>query len=91
MSRYEVFKDVAGKWRWRLRSGNGQIVTTSGESFASHYNALRAARTVWAYAGTAALPVDDYSQAVLGAVLGRMDQRRRVRRARPGASALSQV
>lgn len=69
MSKYEVFRDTAGMWRWRLRSGNGQIVTTSGESFASHYNALRAARNVWAHAGTAAPPVD---QAALAAALHRV-------------------
>lgn len=79
MSRYEVFRDVAGKWRWHLESGNGQIVTTSGESFASHYDALRAARNVWAHAGTAAPPVD---QAALAAALHRMTRGRGVRQAR---------
>jgi uncharacterized protein YegP (UPF0339 family) len=85
MSRYEVFRDAAGMWRWRLRSGNGQIVMTSGESFASHYNALRAARNVWAHAGTAAPPADDDPQAVLGFVLGRPSRQKRGRRVRPRA------
>jgi uncharacterized protein YegP (UPF0339 family) len=85
MSRFEVFKDIAGNWRWRLRGGNGQIVTTSGESFASHYNAVRAARNVWATAGTAAPPTDDYPQVVLGAALGRMAGRKRAPRGRLSA------
>jgi uncharacterized protein YegP (UPF0339 family) len=82
MSRFEVFKDIAGNWRWRLRGGNGQVVATSGESFASHYNAVRAARNVWATAGTAAPPTDDYSQVDLGTALGRVALRKRVRRGR---------
>src|SRR3954447_727874 len=83
MWRYEVFKDVGSNWRWRLRGGNGQIVTTSGESFASHRNALRAALNARANAGTATPPTDDYSQAVLRAALDRMARRKRARRLPP--------
>jgi uncharacterized protein YegP (UPF0339 family) len=28
--RYEVEKDRAGKWRWRLRAKNGRIIATGG-------------------------------------------------------------
>lgn len=83
MSRYEVFEDLAGKWRWRLRSGNGRIIATSGESFASHYNATRAARTVWTHAGTATPPSDNYSLAALNAALGRPRRRKRGRLLQP--------
>lgn len=31
--RFELFKDAAGEWRWRLRAGNGKIVATSGEGY----------------------------------------------------------
>ena len=77
MSGFEVFQDNAGNWRWHLRAGNGKIVTTSGESFASHYNAVRAARNVWATAGTAAPPTDDYSQVAPRAALVRLARRGR--------------
>lgn len=29
---YEMYKDTAGEWRWRLRATNGKIVA-SGESY----------------------------------------------------------
>lgn len=28
-----VFKDLKGEWRWRLRAANGQIVACSGEGY----------------------------------------------------------
>ncbi len=76
MWRYDVFQDVGGNWRWRLRGGNGQIVATSGESFASHHNAVRAALNVRANAGTAAPPTDGSPQATLAAILSRNAARR---------------
>lgn len=48
--RFQAFKDAAGRWRWRLVAGNGEKVATSGESFSSHSNAVRAARLVRALA-----------------------------------------
>jgi uncharacterized protein YegP (UPF0339 family) len=35
-----------GKWRWRLLGAEGRTVATSGESFDSHWHALRAAENV---------------------------------------------
>lgn len=46
MARFQVFADVAGKYRWRLVASNGEKIATSGESFASRENAARAAQTV---------------------------------------------
>lgn len=40
----EPFRDKAKKWRVRLRARNGRKTFTSGESYSSHSNALRAAR-----------------------------------------------
>jgi uncharacterized protein YegP (UPF0339 family) len=57
MSKFEPFKDRLGNWRWRLIGGNGRKVATSGESFASRSNAVRAARTVKRLAPDATLPV----------------------------------
>jgi uncharacterized protein YegP (UPF0339 family) len=31
-SRYEVFEDAAGEWRWRLRAANG-LVVAAGEGY----------------------------------------------------------
>lgn len=82
MWRYELFTDVAGYWRWHLRGANGQIVATSGESFASHYNALRAVLDVRASAGIAALPTDDLPPLSLRIGRGRRARRQRARRLR---------
>ena len=44
--KFEIYQDVAKKWRWRLKAANGAKIATSGESFASKYNAKRAAQNV---------------------------------------------
>jgi uncharacterized protein YegP (UPF0339 family) len=44
--RFEPFLDAAGNWRWRLIAANGEKVATSGESFYSRSDAVRAARRV---------------------------------------------
>jgi uncharacterized protein YegP (UPF0339 family) len=44
--KFEIYKDVADKYRWRLKDGNGEKVASSGESFASESNARRAAQNV---------------------------------------------
>ena len=40
-----IFKGADG-WRWRVRAGNGRIISTSGEAFAKKGNAKRAAQRV---------------------------------------------
>ncbi len=30
---FELYKDSAGQYRWRLRSANGQIIATGGEGY----------------------------------------------------------
>ena len=30
---FEVYKDAGGKYRWRLKSTNGQIIATPGQGF----------------------------------------------------------
>lgn len=42
--RYEIYKDHAGDWRWRLRAQNGNVVAESGEGYrhrADCENAIR--------------------------------------------------
>lgn len=55
MTRLEAYEDLGGKWRWRLLAGNGRIIASSGESFDSHANALRAAMTMKCAAGAAVI------------------------------------
>lgn len=54
-SRFEVYEDRAGEWRWRLVHWNGNIVADSGEGYTSRSNARRAARSVMRSAPNAAL------------------------------------
>lgn len=42
-TKIHIFKDKAGFYRWHAKARNGKIVATSGEAFASKYNAIRAA------------------------------------------------
>lgn len=53
---YEVYADAAGRYRWRAKSGNGQTVAASGESFDSQSNAKRAADNVRDNGGSASGP-----------------------------------
>lgn len=34
-SAFELFEDKSGKWRWRLRHRNGNIIADSSESYSS--------------------------------------------------------
>ena len=45
-SRFEVYRDRAGEWRWRLVHWNGNILADSGEGYASRSNAVRAVQGV---------------------------------------------
>lgn len=50
--RFEVYPDTGGHYRWRLWSGSNRVAV-SGESFASKYNAERAANGFKSSAKTA--------------------------------------
>lgn len=39
---FEVYRDAAGDYRWRLRASNGRIVADSAEGYASRANVRRA-------------------------------------------------
>ena len=54
--KFDIFIDASGRYRWRLKDGNGLKVATSGESFDTRSNAERAARNVKATAPTAEVP-----------------------------------
>jgi uncharacterized protein YegP (UPF0339 family) len=46
MPQFDAYEDLVGKWRWRLLGTDGRAVATSGESYDSHWHALRAAEDV---------------------------------------------
>ena len=45
-ARFQIYADAAGKYRWRLKDGDGEKVASSGESFDTRLNAKRAAELV---------------------------------------------
>jgi uncharacterized protein YegP (UPF0339 family) len=77
MPQFDAYEDLVGKWRWRLLAGDGRTVATSGESFDSHWHALRVAenvRGVASAAGISSTPaedVDDALQAIIDRELAR--------------------
>jgi uncharacterized protein YegP (UPF0339 family) len=48
---FEVYRDEAEEWRWRLRHRNGEILATSGDSYASRRNVHDAIESVKRNAG----------------------------------------
>lgn len=45
-SRFDVYQDHAGEWRWRLLAPNGRTVADSGEGYTRRASARRAVKTV---------------------------------------------
>jgi uncharacterized protein YegP (UPF0339 family) len=39
---FELFKDAAGEWRWRLKAPNGNILADSAEGYRRRHNAAKA-------------------------------------------------
>ncbi len=73
MSQFDAYEDLVGKWRWRLLGPDGRTVATSGESFSSHWHALRAAENVRGVASGARIsgtPADGVKDA-LGEIIDR--------------------
>jgi uncharacterized protein YegP (UPF0339 family) len=55
MAEFDAYEDLVGKWRWRLLGSDGRAVASSGESFDSHWHALRAAEDVRGAASSATI------------------------------------
>jgi uncharacterized protein YegP (UPF0339 family) len=73
MAQFDAYEDLVGRWRWRLVAADGRTVATSGESFDSHWHALRAAEDVRGAAAAARIsstPADGVADA-LGTILER--------------------
>jgi hypothetical protein len=45
-AKFEVYKDGKGEYRWRLRTGNGQVFATGGEGYSTKANALGGIKAV---------------------------------------------
>jgi hypothetical protein len=43
---FEVFRDRAGEWRWRLVASNGNIIADSGEGYQSKQGVERGIESV---------------------------------------------
>lgn len=43
---FEVYRDAAGEWRWRLRHRNGRILADSGQGYSSRRSALEGIESV---------------------------------------------
>ena len=50
---FEVYKDKAGEFRWRLKAGNGQNIASSGEGYAEKRSCLAGVESVKRNAPTA--------------------------------------
>lgn len=61
--RFEIHKDAAGDWRWRLRTTNGNIVADSAEGYRHRADCERGIAIVKAAADA---PVVDMSLKIAG-------------------------
>ena len=41
--RIEIYRDLAGEFRWRRRASNGQVVSGPGEGYTRKRNAIKSA------------------------------------------------
>jgi uncharacterized protein YegP (UPF0339 family) len=67
MPQFDAYEDLVGKWRWRLLGADGLTIATAGESFDSHWHALRAAENVRGAASAAqisSVPADGVTDAL---------------------------
>jgi len=46
LAKFEVYKDGKGEYRWRLKSGNGQIIATGGEGYVAKAGVLNGIEAV---------------------------------------------
>ena len=57
--KFEVYADAGGKFRWRLRAGNNEIVASSGESFSSKQAAINGCEATQRAASGATIDVKE--------------------------------
>jgi uncharacterized protein YegP (UPF0339 family) len=54
---FVIYRDAAGRYRWRLRATNGEIIADSGQGYATNHECREAIQRVKYYVAVAA-PVD---------------------------------
>ena len=54
---FELYKDSASEYRWRLRHQNGQVIADSGEGYTTKDNAVNGIESVKENGPSA--PIDD--------------------------------
>lgn len=47
---YELYRDAAGEYRWRLRASNGRVIADSGEGYTHEGEAIAAIKRVRTHA-----------------------------------------
>jgi len=52
-AKFEVYKDKAGEYRWRLKSGNGVQIASSGEGYSDKSGCMNGIKAVKRDAGDA--------------------------------------
>ncbi|WP_254546938.1 HVO_2922 family protein [Halomarina pelagica] len=58
-STFEVFRDAAGEWRWRLVASNGNVIADSGEGYRSKQGVERGIESVKRTAAEAPVEIVD--------------------------------
>ncbi|MFC7193552.1 HVO_2922 family protein [Halosimplex aquaticum] len=58
-ARFELFRDRANEWRWRLVHRNGNVIASSGEGYTRKHNAEKGLRSVMRNAPDATLVEDE--------------------------------
>ena len=58
-AKFHVYRDGKGEYRWRLRSGNGQVIASGGEGYTSKAGALNGIAAVQRDAAGADVVDDD--------------------------------
>ncbi len=53
MGKFEIYPDAAGKYRWRLKASNGQVIATGGEGYSSKASAKAGIESVKKHAASA--------------------------------------
>lgn len=56
---FELYQDSSGKWRWRLRHDNTEIIADSGEGYERKRTAQNGIRSVKENAGDASVEIED--------------------------------
>lgn len=49
-TKFELYKDKAGEYRWRLKHSNGNVIATASEGYSSKASALKGIDSVKASA-----------------------------------------